>query len=81
LNKTFCHNTLNTNAGSPQKALTIKRLKVIEHFIPFDAHFALLILEANLSARRVERYFLPLSLKLLNCSNKITHKFSTKPHR
>jgi len=57
------------------KALTIKRLKVIEHFIPFDAHFALLILEANLSARRVERYFLPLSLKLLNCSNKITHKF------
>ncbi len=57
------------------KALTIKRLKVIEYFIPSDTHFAFLILEAELSRRRMERYFLPLSLKLLNRSNKITHKF------
>jgi maltose alpha-D-glucosyltransferase/alpha-amylase len=57
------------------KALTIKRLTVVEHFIPPNAQFALLMLEAKLSAQRIERYFLPLSLKLLDRSNKITHKF------
>ncbi len=57
------------------KALTIKRLKVIEYFIPSNAHFALLIVEAELSRRRVERYFLPLSLKRSTHSNKITNRF------
>jgi hypothetical protein len=38
------------------KALTIKRLKVIEHFIPSDAHFALLIHETELSRQHMEHY-------------------------
>ena len=57
------------------KALSIKRLRIIDAFIPPDSHFALLILEAELSQKRIERYFLPLSLKLLSQSNKITHHY------
>ncbi|MFN3345891.1 MAG: putative maltokinase [Chloroherpetonaceae bacterium] len=57
------------------KALSIKRLRIVDTFIPPDSHFALLILEAELSRKRTERYFLPLSLKRLSQSNKITHNF------
>mgnify|MGYP005839350877 CR=1 FL=1 len=57
------------------KATTIKRLRIAESFIPPDSHFALLIVEVELIRRRTERYFLPVSLKLLNRSNTITHDY------
>ncbi|MFQ3597474.1 MAG: putative maltokinase [Chloroherpetonaceae bacterium] len=57
------------------KASTIKRLRVVESFVPPDSHFALLIVEAELARRHAERYFLPISLKLLNHSNKITDEY------
>lgn len=57
------------------KASSIKRLQVVDSFVPSDSHFALLIVEATLSGRRTERYFLPISVKLLRESNKITHDY------
>ncbi|MGQ9804607.1 MAG: putative maltokinase [Chlorobiales bacterium] len=57
------------------KASIIKRLRIVESLVPPDSQFAILIVEVELSRQHTERYFLPLSLKLLNFSNKITDKY------
>lgn len=74
LEKNFLPKYLQRQRWFASKATTIKRLRITHSFIPPESRFALLILEAEFTRRRIERYFLPISLKLLR-SNKIIHEY------